>query len=463
MRLRIAATVFLGLVSLAIARPFAQSPASPQQAQPPAAIQNGPELVALADQVANDVERLRGWTFKQPIKKEVTTIPATVEYLKQQVDETFPPSRALLVQGFLRTIGLLPPDADLRRMWVTLLENQVGGFYDTKTKSLHLVSRPGTPPVVERIVLAHELTHALDDQWADLDTFVKERSTQSEDVGLVAQSVVEGSATALMIQYTTRQVMSGKLQPAALQEYAKQEEERSKPFLDAPRYFSAMLASYICGTQFLAKGNMMALAMAPDDKAIGEALLAARNTPPQSTEQILHPEKYWSADKRDEPVTFDDDAAAKWLGRPGRWIVHRDTVGELLTAILLSAPGSKPDINVASSASWTNTGATGWGGDRFYLLSSGESADAARASLQDLKGVWVTAWDTAKDRDEFLEAIPGGQLARGAAPVAVGNLVALVYFGVDEAERATLTKGFQALPIPMTKSGKPWTDSASRR
>jgi hypothetical protein len=135
--------------------------------------------------------------------------------------------------------------------------------------------------------------------------------------------------------------------------------------------------------------------------------------------------------------------------------VHADTVGELLAAILTSAPHAKVDMMAAqTSDAWTNAAAAGWGGDRFYLVASGTSVDSAKASLTGLTGAWVTAWDTTKDRDEFVAAVPRGSFAAGAAVAPVGSLVAVVYFGYTETERATLTKGLQAAPIPMTKGGK---------
>lgn len=414
-------------------------------------------LVAVADEVQKEVEALRGWSFKRPIKKELTTVEQMRQYLERQADKSLPPGRLQVVQAFLRTIGLIPANTDLKTTWMTLLEGQVGGFYDTETKTMHLVARAGLPPFAERIMLAHELTHALDDQYADLDAFTKARQNGTEDLDLASESVVEGSATALMLQYTTRAVISGRIDQKALQQYAQQEAERSKPFLDAPRYFSAMLGSYICGALFLSKGPLMALALAPDDKAIGDALLAARKDPPQSTEQILHPDRYWDVATRDQPVVIDDRAATKWLAQSGRWIVHADTVGEMLIAILTSPRGAGPNLlALQSSDAWTSVSASGWGGDRFYLLASGETADAARTALRNLKGVWVTAWDTPKDRDEFVAALPQGSLAGGAVADTVGTSVAVVYFGVDDSERAALTGRLREAPLPMTQAGRPW-------
>jgi hypothetical protein len=455
--MRFKVLLVVSLVSLLLAHAVTAPPVSGQLVAA-AAKGQADALVAVADEVMKEVEALRGWTFKQPIKKELTTVDEMRQYLARQADKSLPAGKLQVAQAFLRTIGLLPPDADLRSTWMTLLESQVGGFYDTDTKTMHLIARPGVPPFVQRIMLAHELTHALDDQYADLAGFTKSRENATEDQDLTTEAVVEGSATALMMQYATRAMLSGRIDQNALQQYAREEADKSKVFLDAPRYFSAMLGSYICGTQFLARGQIMTLMLAPDDKAIGEALLAARKDPPQSTEQILHSEKYWNPATRDVPVVIDDAAAAKWLAQPGRSIVHADTIGEMLIAILTNPQGVTVSLQaMPSSEAWTNVAASGWGGDRFYLLASGDNADAARAGLKNLKGVWVTAWDTPKDCDEFVAALPKSSLARGAIADTIGPAVAVVYFGVDDSERAALSARLRQAPLSMTKDGKPWS------
>ena len=437
--------------------PLSQQPAAAAQlAASPTAL-TPEQLVALADEVTKEVEALRGWTFKRPIKKELTTVAQMREYLEKQADKSVPSGRMALAQALLRTIGLIPPSQDLKATWMTLLESQVGGFYVPETKTMHLVARADLPAFVQRIMLAHELTHALDDQYVDLESLTKPRETATEDTELATEALVEGSATALMMQYAARALLSGRMDPAALQQYAREETERTKVFLAAPRYFSAMAGSYICGTQFLARGQLMALMLAPDDRAIGDALLAAGKEPPQSTEQILHPEKYWDPASRDAPVLIDDRAAATWLAQPGRSIIYADTVGEMLTAILTSPANSTTQLEALQSADgWTNTAASGWGGDRFYLMADGATTEAARAGLKNLRGAWVSAWDTPKDRDEFLAALANGSLAAGASAEAVGEGVAVVYFGMDEGERAKLTARLRESPLPMTKEGKAW-------
>ena len=416
------------------------------------------ELAGVADEVAKEVEALRGWTFKQPIEKRFCTPQDAMAYVKKQVAEQVPPERIRKIQAFLRTVGLLPPTCDLKKTLLGLLEEQVGGYYDADTKALYLVTRDEKlPELVVRIMLAHELTHALDDQHIGLEKFLKSLIGKTEDLDLVAASVAEGSATSLMTQYLARAQLSGRFNLAELQGYAASEVERSKIFTSAPRYFSTILATYLCGMQFLAKGNLLA-AMLGDNRAVGRNLLAAAKDPPRSTEQILHPEKYWDPAARDEPIEVNDAAAVKMLQRPGRWVVHTNTVGEMLCAVLTTPPdGQRSLLTMQMADAWTNPAATGWGGDRFYLLASGPSAEAAGKTLAGLRGVWFTLWDTPEDRDEFVAAYKRRPVARRGAAVLLGTLGAVALFGFGEAEEKAIADRLKKAPPPMTRAGKPWS------
>jgi len=452
----LAALAPLSLICAAPA-PRPAAPAAPSAAPP---VAGAPEdLVQVADEVARDVEALRGWQFKTPVRKKVATPAQTRAYLQREIEKQCPPGKVEKVQAFLRTVGLLPRDCELRKTYLDLLQEQAGGYYDTDTQTLCMVNRGGrASPFVERIMMSHELTHALDDQQLDLDKFIKPLIGKTEDMDLVVASVMEGSATSLMMQYMTRAMLSGRFNPLELQSYAEEETQRSKLMLSAPRYFTAMLGAYLCGMQFLAKGNLMATMLSPDNRAIGQNLLAATKDSPRSTEQILHPDKYWNPSARDDPIVVNDDAVAKLLAQPGRWIVHQDTVGEMLCAMLTTPADSKPDLlSMQMADSWTTPGASGWGGDRFYLLASGPNADVAGKTLRDSKAVWFTLWDTPADRDEFIQAYEKNPSDGPRALFRLGNLGAVVFFGFDDAGRKALEQRIEKSPPPMLKGGKPWS------
>jgi len=415
-------------------------------------------LARLADEVAKEVEALRGWKFKRPVAKRFAS-PADVRaYLEKQVAEHCPPEREKATEAFLQMVGLLPPNTHLKETLFDLMEEQVGGYYEPKDGALYLVNRgKPLPPLVERIMLAHELTHALDDQRVNLRAFMDKMAGQTEDLDLTGMAVAEGSATALMMRYMAQAQMSGEFDASELQQYAAEEMKRSQVLTKAPRYFTVLLGAYVCGTEFLARGNLLTVMMG-ERGAIGKNLEAAVKDPPQSTEQILHPEKYWDTARRDAPVVVDDDAVKRLIQTESRWVVHTNTLGEMLCAILTNPPGVRRSlISMQTASAWTNDGAAGWGGDRFYLLASGRNPKAAAAGLRQMRGVWVTLWDSEGDRDEFLETYgrhaPNG--SRLLVPIGTRGVVAL--FGFDEAESRLLGERFKASPPAMTRDGKPWT------
>jgi hypothetical protein len=178
---------------------------------------------------------------------------------------------------------------------------------------------------------------------------------------------------------------------------------------------------------------------------------------PRSGEQLLHPEKYWDPARRDEPIVIDDKAMTLWLSKPGRHIVHRDTLGELLTAILTGPrDGQRNLMQMQSASAWTNDGATGWGGDRFYLLADRLGADVLKTT-KGLHGVWVTTWDTPRDRDKFLAALDNGSPPPNSVAVPVGTQSAIVFIAIAESERASLVRRFGLLSRTMTRGGRSWT------
>lgn len=433
--------VSLTLCAVPLALPGAdslrvQAPAPPVQAPAPAAAER------TVDEVVAEVENLRGWTFKHPVKRERTSIDAAKRDLRRNLERTLPTERRALTRAFLATAGFIPAGLDIEATLLSLLEQQVAGYYEPETSTLHLVQRSQRMPAfVERIVLVHELTHALDDQHADIRTLTAPDGDRTEDMDIVLTSLVEGSATSLMLQHMMRAQAAGQVNPAELMQYAAEEMERAKVFEALPRYFSALFGSYLVGAGFLAQGELAAILTLPDNRVIGERFLAARRSLPLSSEQMLHPEKYWDAARRDDPTGIDDAAVERWLTGPDRWVVHRDTLGELLIAVLTRTRDSKVSVEqLQALTSWTNPAAAGWDGDRFFLLASGRDANEAQRTLSGARGVWITTWDTPGDRSEFQAALATGSVPPGTAVVPFGSVHAAVFFGVPDGEREALAR-----------------------
>jgi len=259
------------------------------------------------------------------------------------------------------------------------------------------------------------------------------------------------------MRYMMQAQAAGGLEPGELEAYLKDEADRGTALLDAPPYFHCMMASYVCGMYFLNKGNLLAMAM-PTSKGVADALVAAAKDPPASSEQILHPEKYWDAEKKDPPIAVTDADVEKAVTPPGYQVVHRDTFGEVLAAVVTQPKEWKPNLMLMGLPTyWTQAAATGWGGDRFYVLAPGKTAKDAAGNLKDAKGVWVTLWDTPQDRDEFVQAYEANAPAALRGSAKLGSLGAVFFFGFTDTEREAAERNLNASPPTFRHGEKTWT------
>ena len=349
------------------------------ESQPPAA--------APVDVIARRVEQLRGLRFKElPEPVEVTAAQARREGL-EDLDRTYPPEQRHADETIYKLLGLIDEDADLRDLAGALFEQGVAGYYDPRDGRLRVVSAAGTGNrVVTEMTLAHELTHALEDQQFQFD-----EPTSSDDRALARTALIEGTATWLMDAYVERHFSSeealGSLLAAAFQDTG-----------DLPPFMQAqVLFPYVGGEAFVS--DLLR-------RAGGRWELvntAFRLRVPSSTEQVIHPQAYFDAD---EPARVRLRARAV-LGR-GWHRAAAGTWGEMQTRELLSFAGG----NSAEAAA-------GWGGDRYELWQSDE------------RNVLLIRWrwDTARDQDEFVPALrewAASKLDGPHAVVARGGAVTLV-------------------------------------
>lgn len=426
-----------------------------QSTQPADPAQQARAMLALADEVQQQVEEIRGWRFTRPVRKDVRTEAQLREYLEQKLfTKEYPPERLAKLEAWLRALALLPPGAEFRKTLLDVLLNQVGGFYDPDEGAFYMmVEAARYGEFVNRMLIAHELCHALDDQHVDLRRLIgSEQSVNlSEDQSFALGGLVEGSATALMFAWTARHMATGKVDAKEMAAMQRSELERMKPFLEAPPYFTLLAANYMVGLHFVTRGKGALGVMAPNSGESGQAIREAVKSPPRSSEQILHPDKYWNREERDEPVLLEaeDELARQIEAWSKGQVVHRNTLGELLCALMAAPKQRRLNVVAMNQASyWTNRHARGWGGDRLFLLADAEGGLAEPAVL------WVTAWDRVEDCEEFLEGV---RKHRGEAPgfaVAAEGRVAVLGFGTRARDEALLTRVLATARF--VQDGKPW-------
>jgi hypothetical protein len=349
------------------------------------------EAQRLVDEVVPRVEQLRGLTFKRPVPVEVVDDATAREHFMARLHEFDQTQQLEKTQRVYELLGLIPAGADLLELLLGAVEEQAGGYYDPSSGAYYLLD--DMPAAAAPIFTAHELTHALEDQYFDLDGRLRE-VVENDDRLLARSAVHEGSATVLMGVYAVEAVMRGELDPDALQTLAQTEAGRAARLMSLPDVLlRQLLGPYVLGATFLAGDDLTSLARGfPEqaaDRAMGEG--------PESTEQILHPEKYWDSAERDEPIPLELGGAGEILG--GRWTLRGEGVlGELTLGVLVGAPtpthagaGAFP-----AGGDWTNEAASGWGGDRWELWERGRKAAV----------LMLTVWDSPADAAEFAEALP---------------------------------------------------------
>jgi hypothetical protein len=275
-------------------------------------------------------------------------------------------------------MGLIPPDMDLRATALRFFEQGVSGFYDPGDRCLWIAD---TAPM-ESLgpLLAHELSHALDDQLFGLDATLVPLAGCT-DAALAYLSVVEGSAAYIASQWLSEQPNVHNTERAP----------EVSAFAFPMRIWKPILAPYVAGIAFVDYPRLSKRV----GLASGELVNQLYHAIPQSTEQVLHPDKYWDSSKRDEPIAV----VISTESLPSGWSVSRqDTLGELILGILCTLPESRDGASIDADSEFplTNEIVEGWGGDRVMLLSS---TDEARFLLL------VTVWDTVQDASEFYGAL----------------------------------------------------------
>src|SRR6185436_18795800 len=137
------------------------------------------------------VERAVGLKFRTPPRLAIRTNEQVHAYLTAKLDQDMPPEELEQITVAYRLLHLIPDTLNMRALLVALYSEQVVGYFDPDSSTLYVVDR--AEPLQLKLVLAHELVHALQDQYVALDSMLSVR--QQNDRRNATQAVMEGQAT----------------------------------------------------------------------------------------------------------------------------------------------------------------------------------------------------------------------------------------------------------------------------
>ncbi len=251
------------------------------------------QLCGEANQIAQELTGISGMPLHHAVPCDFISKANINDFLKKRVKEVAKPGEIRAEELTLKKFGLVPQDFDLAKNTVDLLTEQAAAFYDYDKKKLFITET--TPSDSQEPVLAHELSHALADQNYNLGRFIRQ-GRQSDDGSTARLAVMEGQATWLMAEYLARkQGQSLKDSPALVQMMASPSDASGQ----FPIYESAPL--YLRQTLVFpyTKGMLFQNAVFLRDGQYSFAEVFQK--PPLSTQQILHPEKYFQGVKPTDP------------------------------------------------------------------------------------------------------------------------------------------------------------------
>jgi hypothetical protein len=318
-------------------------------------------LEHLVDSLRAPVERATGLRFKSNPRVAIRSRRQVQAYLIRKLDEELPPTKMRGLETTYRLFGLLPDTLQLRSLLLDLYTEQVAGYYDPDSATLFGVA--DADPTQLRLVLAHEMVHALQGQYLQLDSILHEIS--NNDRLTAAQSVLEGQATLASIEVLApgQDVVNN---PEFWQLYRDQirQQQTSMPvFARAPLVVrEALIFPYLAGAEFMQWWKKSPLR---DTVPYGPRM-------PVSSEQILFPDRYL---RTDAPISLTFPADSQ--------IVYEDVLGESEVRVLMA--------QLAGAREVRSGGPIGWGGDRYRVYNT-----AAGPAL-----IWYVVWDDTRSADRF--------------------------------------------------------------
>ena len=331
------------------------------------------------------IETAVGLKFKTPPKVETRSRAQVRAFVAQEFLNPEAQKDLAGVEASYKRFGMIPDTLQLQKFMIDLLEEQIVGYYDPKTKVLYVVD--GSPREAVNITVTHELVHALQDQYISLDSI--QNIHGQNDRSSAAQAIFEGQAVYEQIAASLGGTNVAINLPGGwdrIRDMIRENQSSMPIFAAAPLVIQeTLIFPYLSGAEFVRNFK---------DRRAGQNLY---DDIPVSTEQVLHPVAYFA--RRDPPTGVELGSLVAGTK------VYENTLGEFETRLFIYE--HLGDQNEAVRA------ATGWDGDRYVLFNTAGGEGLA----------WVTVWDSAVEAGEFYDiADQAIQKRFSAKSVASGKL-----------------------------------------
>ncbi len=375
--------LLLGATALTAQEPKAESQKKPPKKISPAERE---ELFQSVDQILKWVSRDTGLPIKSEIKRELSTRDEVQKYVEERMNEDDDQKRMERSELVLKKFGLLPRDFNLRPFMIELLRDQVAGFYDSKRKTVHLLDWIEADS--QKPVLAHELTHALQDQSVDLDQWVKDArerakkaadpetaETELDEMISARAALLEGQGMAVLVDYILEPQGRTLLDSPLLVEQLKvsmTSTQGSAVLESAPLLLrESLVFPYRDGLSFV-----QALLMNGGSK---KAYVQALQEPPRNTRDILSPESYL---KNQSVPTMRIPVLEKELGK-GYEKYDVGSIGQFDIVLFAKQFSSNVDARELSAA---------WRGGFYYSAVKKGAEKKPAMTTADLGVVYLSRW-----------------------------------------------------------------------
>jgi hypothetical protein len=427
----------------------APSKITPEQAQ---------KLFALVDVLIKFSSDETGLPIKSSVKRQLTSRDEVEKYLEQKFNEDEGTKRLQRDEIVLKKFGLLDRDFELKPFLLALLKEQIEAYYDSKTKTVNMLDWVG--PDEEQPVLAHELTHALQDQHSDLEKWNDQTpddvSTDSagdidhlakDEMDTARDAVAEGQATVVMWDCELKPIGKSLIKDPEVLDLVKSQmsgAEDSPVMARAPLLLSeSMLFPYREGMSFEQDVWM--------DQGQTAAFAGALDRPPTSSWEIINPREY---EKKHIPAIpllpnihpLTDPAYKPYdIGQVGQLDVH-------ILSELLGSDNAARDLTPA----WN--GGLYWAGQLRSATTPAAQADTASIGL-----FYLSIWKNADSAQVFARIYSNSlgrkythvsELSSGTASAGDGSVEHL--FTTNEGPVLITTRGkmvfiAESFPLPLAR------------